>query len=611
MSSDTPSPEPSPQTQPAASPSQAMSVHGPLRPQLNHSGLGHNSYTATGDDRLTELPSLFRPSSYSRGSASHQRSPSPRNSLSTILNTTSAEDVDAETSPRRRKFPRTVQKMSSLPALKHSPLMRNDAPTLPRVDALDRSQRPMLTPKSPMQRSLSYANLRGSYTSAPGDVPPVPPIPPMKTAKHHDVSPTLYPTERALSDPSTVAVPHSQFQSVVAPSSQRPGIGAVARLEQQYRGSADSSPTMSRSSRSQQELSPPMTMSQMAQGHGLPQAIYAGQPGASSGNLSTHHVESAQSQSGMSNRTHYQVMNLQTSTGVVQLPVDVGMASKIANDKRRRNAGASARFRSRRKQREQIAQERIHVLEQYTADCKHAVDFYKAERDYFRDVLRAQCKEGSEKIFERAASPKAYLETPKVSTTVDPSVALRGESHSPAPSDYRSDSRLGIARHHTMSPRSVPASRSGLETFHHRDQSTRGLGLTFSEHDTSYNQSRASQPPPVSRDFHGEQARQHRQYQEQRPDHVPTTQEQYYRRAPDPRSDVLRQPLQPRYHETDGSKRQQYTDESNATRQHYDDGRQSRQCYDEHALPSQGRADDRSIPRQQPRDRVRDRSESQ
>lgn len=100
----------------------------------------------------------------------------------------------------------------------------------------------------------------------------------------------------------------------------------------------------------------------------------------------------------------YQMMTLETSSGTVQLPVDVQAASRVADEKRRRNAGASARFRQRRKEKEREASTAISRLEQQLKDLAEDADFYKRERDYFVGVLLQV--PGGDRHFPRPPSPR-------------------------------------------------------------------------------------------------------------------------------------------------------------------------------------------------------------
>ncbi|CAK4033445.1 hypothetical protein AC579_3754 [Lecanosticta acicola] len=100
----------------------------------------------------------------------------------------------------------------------------------------------------------------------------------------------------------------------------------------------------------------------------------------------------------------YQMMTLETTSGTVQLPVDVQAASRVADEKRRRNAGASARFRQRRKEKEKEASTTISRLEQQVKELSEDMDFYKRERDYFAGVLLQV--PGGDRHFPRPQSPR-------------------------------------------------------------------------------------------------------------------------------------------------------------------------------------------------------------
>ena len=100
----------------------------------------------------------------------------------------------------------------------------------------------------------------------------------------------------------------------------------------------------------------------------------------------------------------YQMMTLETTSGTVQLPVDVQAASRVADEKRRRNAGASARFRERRKKKEVEATVTIRKFEQQVKDLTEDAEHYRRERDYMETALR-QTKD-SERHFPRPQSPR-------------------------------------------------------------------------------------------------------------------------------------------------------------------------------------------------------------
>lgn len=103
----------------------------------------------------------------------------------------------------------------------------------------------------------------------------------------------------------------------------------------------------------------------------------------------------------------YQMMTLQTSSGTMQVPVDIQAASKLADEKRRRNAGASARFRERRKRKEVEASATISRLERQVKELSEDSDYYRRERDYFVNAVLQM--PGGERHFPRpTGSPRLH-----------------------------------------------------------------------------------------------------------------------------------------------------------------------------------------------------------
>ena len=85
-------------------------------------------------------------------------------------------------------------------------------------------------------------------------------------------------------------------------------------------------------------------------------------------------------------QSQYQLMVLETGRGPIQVPVDVQAASKVADEKRQRNATASHRFRQRRKEKERDTSENIAKLEAQVRETEKERDHYRTERDHFRDL---------------------------------------------------------------------------------------------------------------------------------------------------------------------------------------------------------------------------------
>ncbi len=99
--------------------------------------------------------------------------------------------------------------------------------------------------------------------------------------------------------------------------------------------------------------------------------------------------------SGAPGQSQYRTMIFETVYGPIQVPVDVQAASKVADEKRKRNATASHGFRQRRKEKEQETADNISRLE---AEVK----YYQLERDFLQGVLQ----ENHIPIPPRAPSPR-------------------------------------------------------------------------------------------------------------------------------------------------------------------------------------------------------------
>ena len=98
-----------------------------------------------------------------------------------------------------------------------------------------------------------------------------------------------------------------------------------------------------------------------------------------------------------------QMLTLNTGDGPIEVPLDVQAASKMADDRRKRNAGASARFRQRRKEKEREASQTIARLEQRIRDVAEERDHYRQERDHFQRLVLAT--PGHPPLGRRPSSP--------------------------------------------------------------------------------------------------------------------------------------------------------------------------------------------------------------
>ncbi len=81
------------------------------------------------------------------------------------------------------------------------------------------------------------------------------------------------------------------------------------------------------------------------------------------------------------------MMILETEQGPIRVPLDVQAASKVADEKRKRNATASYRFRQRRKDKEQETSNIISKLEAQVREMTEEKIYYQQERDFLQDVV--------------------------------------------------------------------------------------------------------------------------------------------------------------------------------------------------------------------------------
>ena len=165
-------------------------------------------------------------------------------------------------------------------------------------------------------------------------------------------------------------------------------------------------------------------------GHlGQPQSFFSG-PFAGGPNATmppSAFDKTASTGAGVSGQGQYPMMTLETESGPIQVPIDVQAASKVADEKRRRNATASHRFRQRRKEKEQETANNISSLEARVRELTDEKDFYQRERDVMQDViLRNRIP-----IPPRPTSPRrrrhASIAGSNVSQYQDPDTASREE----------------------------------------------------------------------------------------------------------------------------------------------------------------------------------------
>ncbi|KAF2224588.1 hypothetical protein BDZ85DRAFT_281168 [Elsinoe ampelina] len=154
----------------------------------------------------------------------------------------------------------------------------------------------------------------------------------------------------------------------------------------------------------------------------------------------------------------YSMMTVQTASGAVQVPVDMQAASRLADEKRRRNAGASARFRERRKKKEMESSATIRKLENQVKELSEDLEYYRRERDYMANAIMQA--PGAERHFPRPSSPRSRRGPP--STPGD--MSDRGFDFVQEKPDSRDDNRNVRRRTSSFHGQSEPSSAGGIRT---------------------------------------------------------------------------------------------------------------------------------------------------
>ncbi|KAF2837080.1 hypothetical protein M501DRAFT_986879 [Patellaria atrata CBS 101060] len=380
-----------------------------VSPSTTHSPVHPFQGNLNREDRMDDrhpVPSVPRNVNGSPRTMNRTSAPSRPGGLESILNPAAA-DFPEQRGSRRRSAAQMETPSPSEPTPRSlaGPLNRtfNVEPGSQDPSERNNASRKILTPRSPaIHRTQSLGMIRPptgtidahqspflsplnrSYVPEPGmgNIPLLPTPPAAQRTGYHFPLPTaptqpIHPTSRRASivQQSASASPATSYSSYGPTAHTSPAL-----LPQ---GSA-STPLGSRysSHRNTPSAPPPVSMPESAmespRRYGIPMAS--------------------------NNTTSYQILTVDTQQGPVQLPVDVQAASKVADEKRRRNAGASARFRARRKEKEKEASATISRLEQDVKNALEDADFYRQERDRLAEALYQT--PGGDRHFPRPQSPR-------------------------------------------------------------------------------------------------------------------------------------------------------------------------------------------------------------
>jgi hypothetical protein len=237
----------------------------------------------------------------------------------------------------------------------------------------------VLTPKSPSHRAASLGGRRNLTFHATHAQPQSLTAPEHRIYKPGRADVPFLPPLTALPGLQAAELWPNQGRPQPGPGDPGPGASSIATTQ-------TASPSASHTSQSQTEHTSPafrygaMPTSQQQFG-----SLRKQPPGPTVGHPADPglrgHPESYQA-----GQPAYQIM-LETDQGPMVVPVelDLQQASKMADEKKKRNAEASARFRARRREKEKEASQTISALQQELQELREERDFYRNERNYIRD----------------------------------------------------------------------------------------------------------------------------------------------------------------------------------------------------------------------------------
>ena len=195
---------------------------------------------------------------------------------------------------------------------------------------------------------------------------------------------------------------------------RRVSVGGVSQMQT----SQSDSPSTTYSSYSHFSRTPPVSLPNLgghpSSGAGYFPSTYTVTGGVGAGGYPSseaHAKEAFSPRTTSLGPSTYHLMTLNTEQGPIQVPVDVQAASKVADEKRKRNATASHRFRQRRKEKERETSQNIAKLEHQVRELAEEKEFYRLERDFFRSVVKGM--PGQPPIGPRPTSPRLLRLAPQ------------------------------------------------------------------------------------------------------------------------------------------------------------------------------------------------------
>lgn len=382
--------------------SQSQSTGAHTSPRLSQPG------SSSLDDSRTDSPREFGGLPFASGHEP-QRQATPRTlGVHNILNPSDPRDQHGRVSPSVQRHIESGSSPSSStrqygvsgsPYQTHGPLPLYGGPTGPSIPSVTRQESPtpvrpfppalgaarrILTPRSP--RSLSLSRLATPSTYA--EPQPSLGFPPSTHGRSGG------PQEAASFQVPVSSVPHQSprmnLSSAASPASAPPRSFSQSSLPNPPGFQFSQDPSQSgAAARSPQGVTSAYPSGQYGLLQDRTRGYASSTTSPSEGNLSTAIMSALQTGVGNVRGSEVQPhLTLQTNTGEhITVPLDVHQGSRQADEKRHRNAGASARFRARKKERDKDMRDNLQRLENENRDLSRQNQELQAEREFYRNEM--------------------------------------------------------------------------------------------------------------------------------------------------------------------------------------------------------------------------------
>src|SRR5262249_47480353 len=109
----------------------------------------------------------------------------------------------------------------------------------------------------------------------------------------------------------------------------------------------------------------------------------------------------------------YPLMAIPTGKGLVQISVELQAASRMADEKRKRNMAASAHLRARRKEKEREATMKVAILESQLRDAATKVAILESQLSDAAEEIEWYKKEGQELLIALQTLPGGERHLPR------------------------------------------------------------------------------------------------------------------------------------------------------------------------------------------------------